>query len=89
MSGYPSPDQVARLKECVAEMTRLEQTVRERKAVIAACKSDLENLEHRHTKLSDEVLKSMEKMDLRYSGNFGWESRMFTFLAELITPTQE
>jgi len=46
--------------------------------------NQIPNLTERHRITSQKIIETMESMDLRSSGNAGWENRISWFLAELV-----
>src|SRR5687767_11897767 len=83
MSSKPSPDGVAKLRELATLKRNLENEMESLRPTIKRW-NEIPN----QIKAADkEIIKQLENMDCRSSGNFGYEGRVLWMLAELVTPT--
>ena len=78
MSSKPSPKGVEDLRGKLRDLQFLSKRIAELETLVA----ELPKLKEEAGRLSSEVIKGLEGMDVAHSGNGGWENRMLWFLSE-------
>lgn len=80
MSSLPDSDKVMKLRGLIRKHRTLSKELSEAHAVAAK----IENLSEETRSVHREVLRVLESMDCKSSGNFGWEQRLMWMLTELV-----
>lgn len=80
MSRGPTKESVAALKNMLKEYKVLSKQIVHLRGLV----EQLPKLEEQATKLHKDIVESLEKMDCKSSGNFGYEIRVVAMLGELI-----
>lgn len=80
MSRGPTKESVAALKSMLKEYKSVARDIAHLRRLV----EELPKLEEQATKLHKDIVESLEKMDCKSSGNFGYEIRVVAMLGELI-----
>lgn len=86
MSGRPNIEQINQLRGHVQKLAMAKQDCMECHRQIRLYNDSLRRAEETHAECQREIIKLMDEMDVSASGNFGWENRFMTFIAELVCP---
>ena len=83
MSGKPNSDKVLVFRLTLARTANASERIGILTEEIRTCQIELENQRKEYTDARDLMFKLIEEMDVKDSGNFGWEDREAWFLVEL------
>lgn len=86
MSGRPNIEQINQLRGHVKVLAHAKRECGEYKHTIRRATELLKQAEETHAECQREIIKLMDDMDVSASGNFGWENRFMSFIAELVCP---
>lgn len=86
MSRYPTKEGIRRMRKCLLESQKLTTEIQQLGPEIARKTKRLGEAQEELNALRSQLFKEMENMDIGTSGNFGYQSRMFAALTELIKP---
>lgn len=83
MSGKPSSDGVIKVRRLLNEISTLSDTVSRLTTEIGARQVQKENCEKAFVGAKQKLFETLEEMDVRSSGNAGFEDRATWFLTEM------
>lgn len=86
MSGRPNIEQINQLRGHVQKLAMAKQDCMECRRQIRLYTDSLKLNEETHAECQRQIIKLMDEMDVSSRGNFGWENRFMTFIAELVCP---
>lgn len=86
MSGRPNIEQINQLRGHVYTLAKAKKECGEYKHTIRRATELLKQAEETHAECQKEIIKLMDDMDVSRRGNFGWEDRFMSFIAELVCP---
>lgn len=84
MSGRPNDVDVAEIKRQISRVAISGLRIQKLREGIAKSKGELEAQESEYRLAQQEVLDLLAKMDVRSSGNIGYEGRVIAFLTMLV-----
>lgn len=86
MSKMPNIEQINQLRGHVYTLARAKKDIVDYQHRIQKYRDLLKLREETHARCQHEIVKLMDDMDVSAIGNFGWENRFMSFIAELVCP---
>ena len=81
MSGHPNAEDISEILKMIERLDVLGNEIARLRSELESKQSHLKEANEEYAKIKTAIVPCLQKMDVDSSGNFGWESRIISFLS--------